>query len=345
MVLTGLAKCYYHRICGTLLKRLTFGFIASTVPYQIVVAVNFIHDYHPDEKFCEADGFLFQYLATVGLLFTVGISFVLFFKVWEVANPWKPAVVESLNLKKNAKGCTFTCCRWKINKLEVAAFVSIFGLPLLLNWIPFVTNSYGSTRGPVCWIYSLNSDCSTNEAGLWEQVWLWNAPYGLVALLTILLFVASFCLLKRGLRNAKFQKLIEVGFVDSLITLAVLSLSFVLETTSGYYFSFQTQYGFWGAYWLYLQDPLNSTIIPLMLLFAIHLPVSSTIARTCCKHRRQHNLIHVRARTEFDQATFNDSEWIQQPSHTTWNSPHSSNEDSEIIPFAKDQQRQESTET
>ena len=65
-------------------------------------------------------------------------------------------------------------------------------------------------------MYSLKSDCSINEAGLWEQIWLWNVPYGFVALLTILLFVVSFCLLKRGFKNAKFQKLIEVDFLTLL---------------------------------------------------------------------------------------------------------------------------------
>ena len=188
----GLAKCHHQRIYGTALKRLIFGFTVSTVPNQIIVVMNLRYYYHPDDvKFCQADGFLFQYLAAVGLLFTAGISLVLFFKVWEVANPWKPTFVEALNLKKNAKECTFICCArgWKVNKLEVAAFVSVFSLPLLFDWIPFVTNSYGSTRGPICWLYSLKSDCSINEAGLWEQIWLWNVPYGFVALLTILLFV------------------------------------------------------------------------------------------------------------------------------------------------------------
>jgi len=269
----------------TFLKRLTFGFTVSTVPYQISVAMSLRYDYHPhDVKFCQADGFLFQYLAAVGLLFTAGISLVLFFKVWEIANPWKPAFVEALNLKKTKA-------------------------------------------------------CSINEAGLWEQIWLWNVPYGFVALLTILLFVASFCLLGRGLTNSKFQKLVEVGFFDSLISLAVLSVAFILETICGYYFSFQDHnYAVWASYWLYLSDPLNSTFIPITLLFAIHLPLSSVIVHICCKYQRQ-NLIHTQ-RT-FDQVTFRSSTWIQQPSHTTWDPPHSSNEDSEIVPFARHQQQQE----
>ena len=107
----GLAKCHHQRIYGTALKRLTFGFTVSTVPNQIIVVMNLRYYYHPDDvKFCQADGFLFQYLAAVGLFFTLAISLVLFFKVWEVANPWKPTFVEALNLKKNAKQCTFICC-------------------------------------------------------------------------------------------------------------------------------------------------------------------------------------------------------------------------------------------
>jgi len=95
-------------------------------------------------------------------------------------------------------------------------------------------------------------------------------------------------------------------------------------------------YAVWGNYWLYLSDPLSSTFIPITLLFAIHLPLSSMIARICCKYQRQ-NLMRT-----FDQATFRSiSTWIQQPSHTTWNPPHSSNEDSEVMPFVRHQQQQE----
>ena len=72
----------------------------------------------------------------------------------------------------------------------------------------------------------------------------------------------------------------KAGFFDSLIASAVLSFAFILETTFNYYFPFQDHnYAVWASYWLYLSDPLSSTFTPITLLFAIHLLLSSMIAR------------------------------------------------------------------
>ena len=109
-------------------------------------------------KFCEADGFLVQYCETIWLLFALSICVVLFFKVLEVATSWN--YVD--NIAKKARQCTFTCCK-EINKLEVALVVLIFTVPLLYDWIPFITNSYGPI-GLWCWIRTLNNDCSTQIA-------------------------------------------------------------------------------------------------------------------------------------------------------------------------------------
>ena len=162
VLLITVAVLVKRKVCGTVVKRLTIWLTAATVPYQAVLVLHLESHLLPrDEKSCKAYGFLLQYFGSVQLLFTLGISMVLFFKVWD-ATPWKPERVDSCY--KRIKECTFVCCSCKINKLEVVFLVLVFGLPLLFDWVPFTTNSYGAT-GLWCWIRSIehHTHCRTSR--------------------------------------------------------------------------------------------------------------------------------------------------------------------------------------
>ena len=141
LVILALVNHYHHRVCGTVVKRLVVGYLASNVPFQLVVALGLIHHFYPEqENLCKADGFFVQYFACVHVVFILEIDLVLFLKVCEVSTSWKC----------QAKGrATFTCYSWKINKLDTVLFVSVFCIPLLFDWIPFTTDSYGAV-GPWC---------------------------------------------------------------------------------------------------------------------------------------------------------------------------------------------------
>lgn len=323
VILLVLAKWYYQRVCGSVIKRLTLGLTASTMVFQLFLALNY--PYH--KRFCEADGFLVQYFGSLWLLFTLGISIVLFFKALEITHSWKSALL--LACVGKDKESSFACCGWTINKVELATFASIIALPLFIDWVPFATRSYGLdlAEAPLCWIYRLQADCSTHTAGFWEQIWLWNVPFGLVDILTLLLLVTSLCLVKRGLKIAKVQKLIEVGYLDSVISLAILSFAFTLATTINYYYSFQEIHHSvsWVAYVLYVPYPFIVTLIPVSLLFAIHFPLSSLIARACRKCQRKKSSLEKDIEIEKDLKTIPKSDWrpVNQPSHTTWNPLHS----------------------
>ena len=104
----------------------------------------------------------------------------------------------------------FTHHDMKISKSEVAIVASVIVLPLLFDWIPFTTNSYGQ-YGAWCWIHSLEQNCTTNSAGRWEQIWLWHVPFGFASFMIIVLFVGSLCQLGYGIKNAKVHRLIQVG--------------------------------------------------------------------------------------------------------------------------------------
>ena len=81
VTLLVLARFYYQRMCGTVLKRLAIGFTTTNVLYQLVLALHLQYYLNPqDLKFCEADAFLDQYVGSVLLLFMLEIAFVLFFK-------------------------------------------------------------------------------------------------------------------------------------------------------------------------------------------------------------------------------------------------------------------------
>ena len=335
-IVTVLAKIYYQRVCGTVIKRLVIGLTASAIPYQLFIALDIVYYFYPhDAKFCEAVGFLTQYFGSVWLLFILGISLVLFFRAWELANCWKPTFIDPAFKDQTRKS---TCCGWKVNKLEIALLISILVLPLLFDWIPFVTNSYGREKGSLCWIYKVTSDCSTHTAGLVEQIALWDIPFGLVAVLTLILFVATLCLLRRELKNTKVRKLIEVGFIGSLISLAFLAFTSIMSTVVNYYL--QHHFVLWLYYALYLPDPLSGTLIPIALLFGLHFPVTSAIVHVCCKRKSPASQHVYRVRQSEETTVHKSSNWtlINQPSRTTWNPTH---EDTESTPFAIDKQRQD----
>ena len=340
VVLVVLTKCCYQRVCGTAVKRLTIGLTAFNAVHQLFLTLHVEYYYHPElVKFCIAVGFLDLYLATVQLYLALGIFLILFFKVLKVTTSWK--LIDEYYEK--AKRCTFTCHNgWKINKLEVTVFLSTVVLPLLFDWIPFATNSFGP-YGPWCWIRSYEKNCSMHTAGLWEQRWLWDASFGLVAFLMLVLFIVSLCLLGYGIKNAVVRKLIIVATGDSVISLALMFMLRFIQTIP-YFFHAINKDGFIFRVVNAVIDPISDGFVPLALLMTIHFPFSSMIVKcVCCKSQNQLGEDHQCDQTVSQTTAHRSSDWsvINKPSHTTWDCPHSSNEISESAPFARDKQKQD----
>ena len=132
----------------------------------------------------------------------------MFFKIGRKVLPsWR--LIDEYYVKASRN--TFTCHGEKVSKLEVTIFALLIALPLLFDWIPFTTNSYGQYAA-WCWIQQNCTSVPTAE--MWEQIWLWHVPYGIVAFMILVLFVGSLCQLWYGMKNAKVHKLLEVGIVD-----------------------------------------------------------------------------------------------------------------------------------
>ena len=150
---------------------------------------------------------------------------------------------------------------------------------------------------------------------------------GLHFFLTLILLVATLCLLGYGIKNAKLHnyKLIEVGIIEYLLLLAFMVFASCLVFLD-FAFSFFIQHRFVHWFFLAISYPLIGTFIPLALLFAIHIPISAT----CKQH--QHHKRESQVHREEELKTINKSDAIEIPSYTTWDPPHSSFDD---VPFVQ----------
>ena len=326
VVLSVYARCYSRStVCGTVIKRLAVGLIVSTMLYQCVLALHLVRYFYPEiKKLCEFEGFLAHYLVSVQLLLTLDVCLILFLEVLKQTTSCK------LEYYEKVRRSTSTCCKRKISKLEVAIFASAFAFPLLFDWIPFTTNSYGPS-GDFCWFRDQNCSQHSCTTELWEQIWLSTVPLGLIAVLILILFTASLCLLGNKIKKTRVNRkaLIEVGVTNSIFFIAFVIITFVLLPFQSILFTF-------GKHFVIIFVPLIIMLVPLTLLIAIHLPFSSMIVQLCLKHPQ-----HRHTSGASDQATLQKSSKQKQPSHTTWTPPHSFNEPSQLTPFVGCGQQQD----
>ena len=311
ILLATCAKCSFKKVCGTVVKRLVIGLAVATLLYQLFHAI-------PEVKggFCKVDGFFEQYFGSIMVAFILTISLVLFFKVLKGTKKISHKIQDFLLKAENSN---LECCAWKINKFEISLYISILILPLLFQWIPFATHSYGPFAA-WCWVRKYEKNCSLHRLGMVERIALWAFPFMFVTTLMFAFLVTSLCLIG----YAKVKQIIEVQviIVDSLLS---LSLVFGFCALQGVVYSTaltEDNFAFWILYALLL--PLTNAFIPLGLLITIHLPFSSTI--TCLRRKFQRQQLHLKELhdTNNEQPTFPASSPLNQPSHTTWHSPHSS---------------------
>lgn len=333
VVLGILAKCYFQKVCGTVVKRLTIGLTVATVPYLLFNAIP-----ERESKFCIADGFFEQYFGSYEILFTLAISMVLFLKIL------KATTITSQKLQDyfaRAEESTIACRSWKINKLEIALYVSMFILPLLLQWIPFTTNSYGPF-GAWCWIRKYNMGCSIHRAGMVERVVLWGLPFTLVTILSFTLLIVSLCLMVYTKIKKQIKIKVRTVAIDSLLSQSLL-FGFCTFQAAVYTSALgQDRFTFWLLYAALL--PLGAVFIPLALLATVHLPLSSTIACTRRMCWRQHNGNDDQAEIDPEeerQVTVRRNSAPSQPSETTFEPKHSSYLVSGFVPMEDEEQQED----
>ena len=234
--------------CGNLVRRLAIWLTAVTVVYEFVLALSLADLIPIDEKLCEFDGFMNQYVGSVQLIFALVISFLVFAQT--TGDKW------AVKLQQFAERKAFS---WK----EGVFLLVVFIIPALVDWIPFTTNSYGST-GPWCWIHIREENCTIHRAGLAEQIVLWTIPFLLVAILTIALFARALWLLCRRDGNA-------AGLCYSITSLSFLLTTcamYILEVVTRSYSFHRHDLGAWVAY--AISAPIGQVAIPLAVLVPLH---------------------------------------------------------------------------
>ena len=322
-VLVILNKPGRPRVCDSVEKRLLFGLTVVSTLYELFLALGVVNYFNPGtEVFCEADGFLNQYLGSVQLLFTLGIIFIIFFKATPKSNSEEEVEGCCGVLRKGC--CGGCCCGVRIG--EVVFWPVVF-IVCLIDLIPFIKNSYGPA-GPWCWIRNIEEDCTENTAGLDEQIVLWTVPFGLVALVTLALVIIVLCWLCYA---STFR--IRKSIVDSVPSLAA-SLFFLFFTVVMYTFEvamrsysfYHNDLGTWKAY--AVSAPLGQLTIPLALLVAVHLPLSCKGCK-CCKRKSQSQIQEGEGEGE---VTYHSSSLEYKPSETNWECLHSDTA-SEVAPL------------
>lgn len=76
-----------------------------------------------------------------------------------------------------------------LDKFEIVLALLIFLFPLLLNWIPFIEDTYGRA-GPWCWIRTKDAvTCDNHELGRILQIVLWYMPLYVTMFITLILYI------------------------------------------------------------------------------------------------------------------------------------------------------------
>ena len=321
------------RVSGSVKKRLTIWLTAVTVLAELFLALSLVHYHDPNMcniphnktnniphnkthivAFCVADGILVKYFGFVQLLFTLWIILTFLFEVCEAT--LKPRCIEKINVDEDSRCCG---CKKKI-LLEVGLCFVVF-IVSLLTAIPFINNS-GYSIEPWYWNQTLREDCSIEtenyDLQITLQIGVWNVPYGLVALLTLVFFITALCLLRCTTRKCK------LGLINSIVIFAFLVTTFtmcILELTACVYLQVdRCAYVIWLAH--AVSTPLGQLAIPLALLVAVQLPLF------CKRNKRRKRRRGQRARRN-ETATVHDSSNTDVPSNTEWYPPHSEQAEAE----------------
>ena len=146
--LLGLHKKSTYRLAMyQVLSALAFSFILMLS----FISLNHSSDSLPFEIFCKTKAFFTVYIIWVNLLFTISLTFHLFYLA---------VFLKDLPEKM---------------ELFYVLFSTLF--PLLFSWIPFIHDNYGPAAA-WCWIRDWKDDCATQNylEGIIEQFTLWYGP-------------------------------------------------------------------------------------------------------------------------------------------------------------------------
>ena len=298
-----------NRAFQTFLRRLFLYLTIATMVRLAVLVLHIEHYFHfsGEDEFCEAIGFVEGYTGDIELLFAFTITLSLFYKVCETCKPHIKVF------------CGTEGPRSRRITLEILLVLVLFLLPFTTNWIPFILTPYGET-GSWCWIKDINSDCSGNTQGFWEQMYLWYIPFILVTLCSVVIIIIIIGIFlwmcksvemtrQRIEKNIIRETLLLLGFLATFFTL------FGIEVGTALYIHFNNLYPFNNLQYIFaVITPVSSAIIP--TAFLLYLYSSKLLA---CLTKCFGIKARGRAETEHtvEQQTVGSSAAVSYPSETT----------------------------
>ena len=97
-------------------------------------------------------------------------------------------------------------CKRATDRMEVFFVFLIFGLPLLVTWVPFVTDDYGPL-GSVCWLTIVDIEiCEISTTGVVLMIAIYFVPTKLIMITVSILLLVTLISVKRQRKVAKIQR-------------------------------------------------------------------------------------------------------------------------------------------
>lgn len=159
-------------------QKLTIHLLISALLSSVghLISVDYNHGHSTDLKtFCVLSAFLFQ--VTVWMLQDANFAVTIYLFLLIVLD-------------------------FNTDKYEWSYGVSIYGIPFIINWIPFIRLSYGRS-GAWCWITEIEeSNCETDSFGQYLQYILYYGPVYFLLITGTILYVIIFINLSRKQRKS-----------------------------------------------------------------------------------------------------------------------------------------------
>ena len=163
-------------------------------------------------------------------------------------------------------------------KHEVSGLVLTVGIPLIIDWLPFIHNMYG-LAGPWCWIRSTNNNCNLDKYGVTYQFTLFYGPLIVLILFGSLSLLAIIVLCIRSWRHPQ-QTAYKQAFIVSLpflvYSLLYIVLASVMATNRIYNVVTNGEKPFYPLWYAHtIAEPLRIVLVP--VTFFLHMRTTQKI--------------------------------------------------------------------
>lgn len=151
-------------------QRLFLYLVLVILAYSVVYVLHGVENrgaLEGSDGFCMTTAFLDQLLSWMEVLAMLCLTFDMFIKI------------RTMDFRAS-------------KKYEKFYIVVIFVLPLVFNWIPFTTDSYGES-GPYCWIRRHNTTCENDKYGIAYQFALFWIPFYSFIISIVVIYIWAMC--------------------------------------------------------------------------------------------------------------------------------------------------------